>query len=478
MPSEKVLSGPKGFNPALERMEYAVRGMLVLRAEELSRQLSDPLQADKLPFNKIVYCNIGNPQSVGQPPLTFPRQVLAAIMHPPLLQSANLPSDVVQRANLILSHSHGLGAYTESRGLQLIRERVADAISIRDDVPSDPDHIFLTNGASDAVKTLLSMLVRGADDGVMIPIPQYPLYSASMTALGGYQVSYYLNEDAGWALSTEELETRLAAAKADGIKVRALVVINPGNPTGQVLSRSNLEAVVRFCEKHRLVLFADEVYQKNVYVDDKPFISFKRIVSDLGSDVELASFHSVSKGMVGECGLRGGLVELTNIDAVANQLMYKALSVSLCSNVVGQTAVDLMMTPPAIGEPSYDLYNREFNNIYGSLRRKSIKLANAFNTFEGVSCNRSEGAMYLFPRISIPDKAIAESQKRGFACADVLYCLELLESTGICVVPGSGFGQQEGTYHFRTTFLPPEDTIDGVIKLMRRFHENFLTKYS
>lgn len=475
-PSRKVLAEGAGVNKAVAAIEYAVRGELVLRAEALAKRLPTV----DLPFEKIVYCNIGNPQSVGQSPITFVRQVLAGITCPSLMDNDGLfPNDVVERVRAVLRASHGIGAYSESQGIGLIRERVASAIKKRDGgVPTNPDNIFLTNGASEAVKTILSMLVRDENDGVLIPIPQYPLYSAAMTSFGGQQVGYHLDEDKGWSLSIDELEKRLAEARGKGISVRGLVVINPGNPTGQVLSRENIEDVVAFCENENLVIMADEVYQKNVYTPEKPFVSFKKVVREMGADLELASFHSISKGVMGECGLRGGYMEIVNMDKYVQELIYKVLSVSLCSNIIGQVAIDLMMTPPQPGDPSYELYNKEVTDIYGALRNKAIAMSDGLNTLEGVTCNPSEGAMYLFPRITLPPAAIKEAAARGMASADVLYCIEMLEATGICVVPGSGFLQQEGTYHFRTTFLPPEDDIKGVIASMRRFHDRFMSKYS
>lgn len=474
----KVLTEGSGVNSCMAAVEYAVRGELVLRAEALARQLPTV----DLPFDKIVYCNIGNPQSVGQHPVTFVRQVLAAVACPALVEPGAkevFPSDVVQRVREVLAASHGIGAYSESQGLSLVRKRVARAIEARDEgVPADPDSIYLTNGASEAAKIFLSMLVRDRHDGVLIPIPQYPLYSATMTAFGGTQVGYYLDEDKGWSLSMDELEDRLADARANGITVRGIVIINPGNPTGQVLSRRNMEEIVAFCDREKLVILADEVYQKNVYIPDKPFISFKRVLHEMKSDVELASFHSVSKGVLGECGLRGGYMEVVNMEKYAQELIYKVISVSLCSNVIGQVAIDLMMTPPQPGDPSFELYNKEVTAIYESLRRKAIAMSDGLNTFDGVTCNASEGAMYLFPKITIPPAAIKKAADRGLTSADVLYCIEMLEATGICVVPGSGFHQKNGTYHFRTTFLPPEDEIADVITSMRRFHEQFMEQYS
>jgi alanine transaminase len=517
IPYQRVLVANGGVNAHLEAMEYAVRGQLVLRAEALSHRLDAARKAgaadgesDSLPtaldmkvppFDRVTYCNIGNPQSVGQSPITFVRQVLAAVVYPDLLLenetvTSLLPPDVVTRARELLDSCHGVGAYSESKGIPLIRRQVAEALEARDEgVPADSENIFLTNGASEGVKMLLQLLIRESKDGVMIPIPQYPLYSATMQGLGGTQVGYHLNEVDHWSLSVDELEKSLGEAVNAGTTVRALCVINPGNPTGQSLSRGNMEEVVRFCGRHNLVLMADEVYQKNVYtwrphenghaggrdepipIAEPPFVSFKRVTHDLQSPIELASFHSVSKGVTGECGLRGGFVELHNMDPHAIDMMYKALSVSLCANIPGQIAVGLMMKPPKPGEPSYSLYEEETRSTFESLQRKGHKLAEGLNTFEGVACNAPQGAMYLFPRISMPAAAIQRAEEKGMPSPDVLYCMELLDATGICVVPGSGFGQEPGTFHFRTTFLPPEDQIDDVVTKMRDFHSNFLEKY-
>ena len=243
-----------------------------------------------------------------------------------------------------------------------------------------------------------------------------------------------------------------------------------------MLSRSNLEDIVRFCERERLVILADEVYQSNVY-GDKPFVSFKKVVAELESPVELASFHSISKGLMGECGIRGGYMETMNMQPDVEALVYKAISVSLCSNVMGQVAVDLMMNPPLEGDESFELYEHEAMNVYNGLKRKAQMLADALNTLEGVTCNPSEGAMYLLPQIRLPEKAVREAERQGLGCVDQMYCLEMLEATGICVVPGSGFGQKDGTLHFRMTFLPPEEEIAKSVERIRTFHNDFLRKY-
>lgn len=155
---------------------------------------------------------------------------------------------------------------------------------------------------------------------------------------------------------------------------------------------------------------------------------------------------------------------------------YKIASISLCSNVVGQVVVDLMVNPPKEGDESFPLYKKETDAIFQSLKRRAEKLVKLLNQLEGVSCNPAEGAMYAFPQVRLPPKAVEAARAAG-KVPDTFYCLSLLDATGICVVPGSGFGQKNGTWHFRTTFLPPEDKIDLVVERLAKFHAEFMRKY-
>lgn len=157
---------------------------------------------------------------------------------------------------------------------------------------------------SATTQSILSMLnekVNGQKPGVMIPIPQYPLYSATLAEYDMGQIPYYLDEDNNWALNITELERSLAQAKKDGLNPRAIVIINPGNPTGSVLSEKNVQDIVKFAHKHKLMLLADEVYQHNVYIGE--FHSLRKVHHQLGApfnEIELVSFMSCSKGYMGE----------------------------------------------------------------------------------------------------------------------------------------------------------------------------------
>jgi glutamate--glyoxylate aminotransferase len=325
------------------------------------------------------------------------------------------------------------------------------------DTLPNPDHIFLTDGASVGVRSVLNAMIRDGRDGVMVPIPQYPLYSASIALYGGSLVPYSLNETNGWQMDVKAMPAALAAAAAKGVHARAMVFINPGNPTGQCLPEANLRELVKFAYDHKIVLMADEVYQENIYQDTTPFVSARKVMKDLGepyaSGVELVSFHTVSKGSLGECGLRGGYFEMFNIAQATVDEIYKVASINLSPNVVGQVMMSLMVNPPPHGTAARAQLEEEKAAILTSLRKRSHLMTDGFNALEGVTCNFTEGAMYSFPRLRLPPKAIAAAVAAGKA-PDVFYCLQLVEATGISTVPGSGFGQEEGTYHLRTSAWP------------------------
>merc|ERR1711971_1179086 len=266
------------MNPCIKKMEYAVRGPLVIRATAIEKELQAGVQK---PFKNVIKANIGDAHAMGNKPITFIRQVMALMTHPPLLETEGIfPEDAKERARTILAGCRGgsVGSYTDSPGMEIIRRHVADYISERDGSPADWHNVMLCAGASEGIRAVMKLMTNceGASSrrpGVMMPIPQYPLYSASLAEYGMEQVGYYLDESRNWALDVKELERSIKEAKLR-CKVRAIVIISPGNPTGQVLTRENIEAVVRFAQKEKLFIFADEVYQHNVYAEGSKFHSF------------------------------------------------------------------------------------------------------------------------------------------------------------------------------------------------------------
>jgi aspartate/methionine/tyrosine aminotransferase len=466
------------LNTRLLDTQYAVRGAIVQHAQELEAQ-----------GREVIYCNIGNPQALGQTPLTYIRQTLALLEYPELLKNKAtkklFPEDIRSHAKQILEkHPYGTGAYSDSTGISFIRQAVADFINRRDNIPTHKDQIMLTDGASKGVQSVIFALLKNPNDGILIPIPQYPLYSATLTLYGGHQIPYYLDEDTNWSLNEENLEQSIQRAKEKNINPVAIAVINPGNPTGAVLSAENIEMIIRIAKKHNIAILADEVYQENIYGEQHNFHSFAKILHQLKeTDVTLFSFHSVSKGYLGECGHRGGYLELRNIPTDVLEQFIKLQSINLCSNISGQLVTYLMINPPKPGDESYELFAKERASILNSLHERAKILADGLNQIPGVSLNLPQGAMYAFVKFELPeDKKYhtmsQEEQIKHTTKRNLDYCLQLLKETGVCVVPGSGFGQKHGTFHFRITFLPPKNQIETLIKDYTKFHTRYVEKLS
>jgi len=465
--------------------EYAVRGVIVTKSMELDEQLKSGNHS--LPFNQLVPCNIGNPQAVGDVPLTYHRQLISLLSNPDLVNEPACakvyPKDVMERARTFLAMNAKMGAYTHSKGVKGYRDIVAKFIDKRDgpNVPKcDPEDFFLTDGASGGVKTALELLIADETDGILIPTPQYPLYSASCTRLGGTAIGYEMTEDynsgEGWAIDPAVIQSQIDKHVATGGKVKAIAVINPGNPVGNVMSRKQIEEVVQVCAKNKIVLMADEVYQDNIYADGKEFVSFRKVVLETNAQVQLLSFHSISKGYYGECGIRGGVMQLTNIDTEVNDQIYKLFSMTLCSNTIGQAMVASILDPPVQGDESYELFEKEKQGKLDALKRKAGLLTDRLNSIEGVRCLPIEGAMYAFPEVFLPKRFCEEAQAAGKS-PDGVYCMKMLEATGVVTVPGSGFGQRPGTWHYRITILPKEELLEQVMGNIKTWHEALIKEY-
>lgn len=469
------------INPYSVETQYAVRGEIATLADDLAKQLK---QGQKLPFDHIVNANIGNPQQLEQKPLTWYRQVLLILQYPDLATKARdvYPADVIDRAQTFLNAVGSVGAYSHSKGAPVFRELIAKAIAERDGFPSDPEHIYLTGGASAAVTYLLTVLNQNEKLGFLIPIPQYPLYTATIALGNAVAVGYYLDEAKNWRTDPAEIRAVIADNKLKGVDLKALVIINPGNPTGAILKEDDIAELIDIAAEHGLVLIADEVYQCNVFHGE--FVSVKKVLCqlkeqhpELYNNVQLASLHSTSKGVSGECGQRGGYMELVGFTPEVEAVIYKLASINLCSVVSGQALVELMVNPPKPGLPSYDTHKQESDQIASDLRERADRLYDAFKQMEDVESQRPEGAMYLFPKLNFTKEhypALFDEAAGKNKQVDDVYALELLKNTGICCVPGNGFGQVEGTYHLRTTFLAPgTEWIDK----WAQFHKQFVAQW-
>ncbi|GBF98865.1 hypothetical protein Rsub_11469 [Raphidocelis subcapitata] len=466
-PAARLLAPATAQQGAARRQDLAPAGDEEAAGEE--EEAARParyraLAPDMINPNILKTQVVGNPHALGARPKTFTREVLALCAAPWLIDddpSAHFAPDARARAARLLgSFPGGVGAYSDSRGSAVVRGEVAGFVGARDGHAADPEAVFLTDGASPGVRMLLSALIRSPSDAILVPVPQYPLYSAAIQLLDGAMVPYPLDESHDWGLSTAALEGAVKAARGAGLTPRGLVIINPDEG---------------------LVLLADEVYQELAYRGDRPFLAARKVVLDAGpplsTGLEVVSFHTASKGTSGECGLRGGYFELLNFHPATVDQLYKLASINLCPNSAGQIAVSCMVNPPAPGDPSFPKWDAERRDEFESLVRRAAMVAEGFGHLPGVRCNKTEGAMYCFPRLSLPRKAVAAARAAGRA-PDAFYCLRLLEASGIVTVPGCGFGQEEGTFHLRTTILPREADMAAFVAKFEAFHTAFMEEFA
>ncbi|KAI3374894.1 hypothetical protein L3Q82_021433, partial [Scortum barcoo] len=440
----RLLSSPRRANSSISTRANTER----------KKNKTGSTRGARKPYNEVIDLSSGDLHRAGLKPLSFVRQVLAACLYPQLLTSEKMPEDVRQRVQRLLGCIEGgVGSYTATAGVSEIVHRVSEFITRRDrGVSSYPENIYISPGSQWSLGNVLNILVNSQASprtGVLTPVPCHSTTTLSLMSLGAVIIPYYLNEEQGWELQVKELHRALESAKGVCNPV-ALYVINPGNPSGYVQSRKSIQEVIRFVSEKRLFLLADEVYQDCVYGENVEFVSYKRVLAEMGpplSDtVELASFHSASKGFMGECGLRGGYVELVNLDPAVMKYVHTLFSTDACAPVLGQIALDLMMHPPQPGDPSYHLYNVETQNIRTAVIHNAKRASEVVNSLPGFCCQPVEGGAFAFPRLHLPPKAIQKAKEVGIE-PDAFYCLRLLKDAGVLVRPGCEYRQKEGTHH-------------------------------
>lgn len=481
----------QSINQGVVRSEYAVRGKLPMMAAEIKQKLLKDPKA--FAFPAICELNIGNPQKFTTETVTLSREILAEMilssLRPPSFEPKSKTKNDLNPFFASMSEYRNLFSFRDDPhgpGPFKIRESVARFIEKRDRLKSDPDDIVLTNGASAGIQTIMKFLLSEPKSGIMLPIPQYPLYSATTTIYNAELVPYYLNESDEWNVDIASLQTGMREAQKKGVKVKAITLINPGNPTGNVFDQQKMREVLKFAHEHKLVVLADEVYQENVY-GSREWVSFKKILHSMDEEVrrstQVISFHSISKGLFGECGLRGGYYELTNVfpDFKRTILEHERQSKP---NLAGAIVLDVKSRILASHFEGFEdcaylkQANAELDKFHHRLKLKAEKFFEVINSTPGLKTNRIEGAMYGFPRISLPKKFIQKCEREG-VLPDAGYCMELLNETGIVVVPGSGFGQEKGTFHFRTTVLvEPIEKFLKTLATLKEFNTRFQERFA
>ncbi|KAF3835494.1 hypothetical protein F7725_028052 [Dissostichus mawsoni] len=368
-------------------------------------------------------------------------QVLAVCLHPELLGNKTLPLDVRLRAQRLLEVCDGgsVGSYTDSSGMPHVRQSIAEFIMRRDvGVHSHAEDVFISAGSQRGLMVILKLLASGEGDtqtGVLTPRPCRHTLPTLLDDAGVALVPYQLMEDRGW-LSCAGLEINRGTAE-------------------------------------RLLLLVDEVYQDSVYGQGKEFISFKRVLFEMGKEysgtVQMVSLHSLSSACMGECGLRAGYMELVNMDPEVTHLFISMLCTDISSPVTGQLALDLMVNPPRPGDPSYDTYTQEILHIQATLSQNAQRAHEFLNDLPGMSSQPAKGGIYLYPRLHLPSEIIEKAKKLEVE-AGVLYCQMLLKEEGVFLGAGCQNGETTGNHYLRLCILVPADTLEEVLARLASFH--------
>lgn len=373
----------------LENVRYAIRDLAVL-ADEVARQ-----------GKKILPLNIGDP-------LKF---------------DFATPPHMIEAVNKAMRDGHN--GYAPSLGVPeaiAAIARQAERRGIR-----NVQSIFVTAGVSEAVEACLTSLLN-AGENALTPAPEYPLYSAVLAKIESPIVSYYLDEDHGWEPDVEEMASRITS------KTKAIVVINPNNPTGAVYTRQKLEAIAELARKHNLVVLADEIYDLLILDEGVEHIS----LASLAPDIPVITFSGLSKPYLAPGWRVGWAICSGPADAMKPYIegIHKLLRARLCSNGPMQYAIR-----PALEGPQDHV--AEMNT---KLRRRRDLTVQWANSTPRVSCVAPQGTFYAYPKLDIPGD-------------DLDFVKGVLLEKQVLLVHGSGFGQKPGTRHFRIVFLPDEATL-------------------
>jgi alanine-synthesizing transaminase len=372
----------------LEHVRYAIRDIAVA-AEQLAAQ-----------GKKILPLNIGDPLQFD---FRTPRHLIEAVT------KAMWDGEDGYAPSLGMPEAlEAIRAEAERKGIRNIRS------------------VFVTQGVSEAVDLVLSALVNPGEE-VLTPCPEYPLYSAVLAKLDARPNAYALSEAQGWEPDLENLACKITD------KTRAIVVINPNNPTGAVYSRQTLEAVADLARRHDLLLIADEIYDK-LLLDRKPHHS----LAALAPDVPVVTFNGLSKAYLVP-GWRVGWGIVSGPESALKPFIegiHKLLRARLSANRPEQFAI----------RPALEGSQEHMKEVVAKLRVRRDLTASWCDANPGLSCVRPQGAFYAFPRIEVTED-------------DEPFVRRLLQEKQVLVVHGSGFGRPEGTGHFRIVFLPDEETL-------------------
>lgn len=389
-----------------ENITYAVRDIVVL-ANQVAKT-----------GKEMLYLNIGDPNIYDFAP---PKYLV----------------DAAYQAML-----KNLNGYAPSSGIKeavAAIEKEADRKGI-----TNVHDIFVTTGASEAIDICLTALVNDGEN-VLTPTPGYPLYTAIASKLQMMENPYYLNESNSWLPDIDDIKLKI------NDKTRAIILINPNNPTGSIYTEENLRQIIDLALKHNLVIFADEIYDKLLF-DGKKQIS----IGALNKDVSCITFGGLSKNyMVPGFRIGWGIVSgRKEVLADYIEAINKILRARLSANHPEQYGI----------KPCLEGDQDHLIEAMKKLSKRRDLTVEMLNAIPGISCVKPEGAFYAFPKLEMKQP-------------DNHFVAELIKETGVVVVPGSGFGQVPGTKHFRVVFLPNEQILEKAYKAIGSFFVKYQEKY-
>ncbi len=400
------MSHPIAKSTKLANVCYDIRGPVLDKARAMEEE-----------GQKIIKLNIGNLAVFGLEP---PDEIVQDMIR-------NLPS---------------AGGYTDSKGLFAPRKSIVHYTQEKNIAGVSVDDVYLGNGASELITMSMNALLNQGDE-ILVPAPDYPLWTASVSLSGGTPVHYMCDEQAAdWTPDLADIERKISP------RTRGLVIINPNNPTGALYSDQVLQGLVALARKHGLIVFADEIYDKTLY-DGAQHTS----VASLAEDVLFVTFNGLSKNYR-SCGYRAGWMVVSGDKRLAGDYiegLTMLASMRLCANTPGQLAIQTALG----GYQSID----DLVAPSGRLCRQRDLAYNMLSAIPGVSVVKPKAALYMFPRLDPKVYPIADDQQ--FAC-------DLLEQERVLVVQGSGFNYPTPD-HFRLVFLPHEDDLTEAIGRIGRF---------
>ncbi len=398
----------------LNNVLYDVRGPIV----DAARQMEDEGQ-------KIIKLNIGNMAPFGFDP----------------------PEEVVQDMARNLPDSAG---YSDSKGIFAARKAVMHYTQQQGIAGVTLDDIYLGNGASELIVMATQALLNDGDE-LLLPAPDYPLWTAATSLAGGVPVHYVCDESNGWMPSLEDMRSKITP------RTRGIVVINPNNPTGALYSDALLRGIVQLARENDLVLLVDEVYDKVLYEGVK-----HTAMASLSTDVLTLTFNSLSKAYR-SCGFRAGWMVVSGDKRAARDYiegLNMLANLKLGSNVPGQWAIQT-----ALG--GYQSIN-DLIKEGGRLRRQRDLAYELITAIPGVTCVKPQAALYMFPRLD-PEMYPIEDDRQFF--------MEVLRATRVMLVQGSGFNYPDNQ-HFRIVFLPHEDDLREAIGRLAAFLAQYRQRHA